>query len=57
MWEVVGLGQQVQRAGLGDRLGAAMRIELAVDALELRFDRVDRDKELARDFGPRQVRW
>ena len=32
MSEVVGLGQQMQRTGLGDRLGTAMRVELAVHA-------------------------
>jgi hypothetical protein len=46
MREVVRLGQQMQRAGLGDRLGAAVRVKLAVDALELGLDGINRDHEV-----------
>jgi hypothetical protein len=49
-----GPGEQVEMTRVGDRLGSARDLELAVDGLELAPDGVDRDVQLTADLPVRQ---
>jgi catechol 2,3-dioxygenase-like lactoylglutathione lyase family enzyme len=46
--------KQAELTGLGDRLGPAVDLELAVDGLDLAADGGDRDRQLAADVPGRQ---
>jgi EmrB/QacA subfamily drug resistance transporter len=49
-----GPGEQAEVARVGDRLGSARDLELAVDGLDMAPDGVDRDVQLAADLPVRQ---
>lgn len=43
--------KHVQRLGAGDRLGAALDAQFAVDAVDMPLHRADGDDEFPRDLG------